>query len=58
MLRIDRHRLGPRVYVLGTRIHEWHLGAALLLGLGLGALFDRVDDGFVTTAALALRLLR
>ena len=51
MLRIDRHRLGPRVYVLGTRVHEWHLGAALLLGLAVGALFDRVDDGFVTTVA-------
>ena len=33
MLRIDRHRLGPRVYVLGARVHEWHLGAALLLAL-------------------------
>ena len=46
VLRIDRHRLGPRVYVLGTRVHEWHLGAALLLGLALGGLFDRVDDNF------------
>ena len=45
MLRIDRHRLGPRVYLLGTRIHEWHLGVALLLGLAVGGLFDRVDDG-------------
>src|ERR1051326_6180445 len=29
VFRIERHRLGPRVYLLGARIHEWHLGAAL-----------------------------
>src|SRR6476619_6000037 len=52
VLRIDRHRLGPRVYVLGTRVHEWHLGALLLLGLALGGLFDRVDDNFVTVAGI------
>ena len=51
MLRIDRHRLGPRVYVLGARIHEWHLGLALLLALAAGALADRVDDGLGTAAA-------
>jgi hypothetical protein len=37
VLRIDRHRLGPRVYVLGTRVHEWHLGVALLVALASGA---------------------
>src|SRR6478735_9032227 len=52
VLRIDRHRLGPRVYVLGTRVHEWHLGAALLLGLAFGGLLDRVDDNFVTVAGI------
>ncbi len=26
MIRIQRHPLGPRVYVLGRRLHEWHLG--------------------------------
>ncbi len=56
MLRIDRHRLGPRVYVLGTRVHEWHLGVALLLGLAVGGLFDRVDDNFATAAAIAAGL--
>ena len=53
MLRIERHRLGPRVYVLGARIHEWHLGSALLLGLIAAALVHRVDgDGHVAAAAL------
>ena len=56
VLRIDRHRLGPRVYVLGARVHEWHLGVALLLGLALGGLFDRVDDNFVTAAAIGAGL--
>jgi lysyl-tRNA synthetase class 2 len=53
MLRIDRHRLGPRVYVLGARIHEWHLGAGLLLLVGLGAAFDGFDPG-LSTAVIAL----
>lgn len=53
MLRIDRHQLGPRVYVLGTRVHEWHLGAALLFALAAGALVDRVDIGLISAAVAA-----
>jgi hypothetical protein len=30
VVRIERHDLGPRLYVAGRRIHEWHGGAALL----------------------------
>ncbi len=56
MLRIDRHRLGPRVYVLGARVHEWHLGAALLFVLAVGAAFDRVDPGLVTAVAVLIGL--
>ncbi|HEX3268861.1 MAG TPA: phosphatidylglycerol lysyltransferase domain-containing protein [Gaiellaceae bacterium] len=56
MLRIDRHRLGPRVYVLGARVHEWHLGAALLLGLAVGAGLDRIEPGQRAAAALLLAL--
>jgi lysyl-tRNA synthetase class 2 len=33
VVRIERHRLGPRVHILGVRVHEWHLGAAILVGL-------------------------
>jgi lysyl-tRNA synthetase, class II len=29
VLRMERHAFGPRVYVLGARVHEWHLGLAL-----------------------------
>ena len=51
MLRLDRHPLGPRVYVLGTRVHEWHLGAALLLALLAGAVTDRLDLSLATGIA-------
>ena len=30
MLRVEKHELGPRVYVLGQRIHEFVLGFAVL----------------------------
>jgi lysyl-tRNA synthetase, class II len=52
VLRIDRHRLGPRVYLLGARVHEWHLGVGLLLGLVVGGLFDRLSDSPATAAAI------
>ena len=40
MLRLERHRLGPRVYVLGLRIHEFALGFALLAALLAGGVVD------------------
>jgi lysyl-tRNA synthetase, class II len=42
MLRVDRHRLGPRLYVFRRRVHEWHVGLAVLaadaVAAGLGVL--------------------
>ena len=39
MLRFERHRFGLRAYLLGRRIHEWHLGVVALVGVGIaGAL--------------------
>jgi len=32
IVRIERHSHGPRLYVLGTRVHECHLGILLLAG--------------------------
>jgi lysyl-tRNA synthetase, class II len=29
--RLERHLLGPRVFVFGRRIHEWHLGMLVIL---------------------------
>src|SRR6476620_9138602 len=31
LLRVEHHALGPRVYVIGARIHECHLGCGVLL---------------------------
>jgi hypothetical protein len=30
MLRLERHRLGPRVFLFGLRVHEFALGFAVL----------------------------
>jgi lysyl-tRNA synthetase class 2 len=54
VLRIERHPLGPRVYLLGARIHEWHLGTALLLALAAAAALDRVELGAGTVLMLGL----
>ncbi len=48
MLRIDRHQLGPRVYVLGTRVHEWHLGAGILIALTVAGALERIDENLTT----------
>ena len=34
-VRIERHRLGPRLHVLGRRIHEYQVGLAALAALPL-----------------------
>ena len=40
VLRLERHRLGPRVYVLGLRVHEFALGFAVLAALLAGGLTE------------------
>lgn len=43
MLRLERHRLGPRVYVCGLRVHEFALGffvLGILLAGGLSELWE------------------
>ena len=40
MLRLERHRLGPRVYLIGLRIHEFALGFAVLAVLLVGGLAE------------------
>ena len=44
--KVYHHQLGPRVYFLGLRWHDWHLGVIVLLALGVGALVGVVHDGF------------
>ena len=43
MLKLERHELGPRVYVLGQRIHEFALGFAILAVLLTFGLTDHVE---------------
>ena len=51
MLRLERHRLGPRVYVCGLRIHEFALGFAVLGAILGGSLADAWE--LTRTTALA-----
>jgi hypothetical protein len=43
VLKLERHELGPRVYVLGQRIHEFALGFAVLALLLALALTDHAE---------------
>jgi hypothetical protein len=40
LLRLERHPLGPRVYLLGLRIHEFALGFAVLAVLVAGGVAE------------------
>jgi lysyl-tRNA synthetase class 2 len=52
-LRVERHSLGPRIYFLGARWHEWHLGALILAVLALGFALGFVHDALPTLLAAA-----
>jgi lysyl-tRNA synthetase class 2 len=53
LLRLERHALGPRVHVLGRRIHEWHLGLALLAAAAASVRLTGVP-GLVPAAVAAI----
>ena len=53
MIRIDRHELGPRVYVLGLRIHEYALGAGVVATVFTGGFFERWELTPSTAATAA-----
>ena len=40
MLKLERHRLGPRIYVCGIRVHEVAFGLAVLGVLAIGGVVD------------------
>jgi lysyl-tRNA synthetase class 2 len=44
---IEKHGLGPRVYFLGRRWHDWHLGGLILAALGLAVVLGLMRDRFV-----------
>ena len=53
MITVERHQLGPRVHVLGRRVHEWQLGV-VVAGLACALrLADVVDDAGAALLALA-----
>lgn len=47
VLRLERHSLGPRVYLLGLRIHEVAVGLVMLSVLLLGSLVEMWEPGRV-----------
>jgi lysyl-tRNA synthetase class 2 len=54
VIRLHQHPHGPRVYALGRRIHEWHLGlavlAAVFAGRAVGAWQLTVVPGLIAAA--------
>jgi lysyl-tRNA synthetase class 2 len=52
MLRLERHRLGPRVFFLGRRLHEWHLGVLAIAGAVVALLLGKIGPGPALVASL------
>jgi lysyl-tRNA synthetase class 2 len=52
MLRLERHALGPRVFVLGRRVHEWHLGLLAIAVSVLAGAFGAIGPGTALVASL------
>jgi hypothetical protein len=53
MLRLERHRLGPRIYLFGLRIHEFALGFAVLAALLAGGMTETWELTRTTITATA-----
>jgi lysyl-tRNA synthetase, class II len=51
LIRVERHELGPRLHFGNLRMHEWHLGLLILVGLTVGAALGVVREAL--PAALA-----
>jgi lysyl-tRNA synthetase, class II len=54
VFRLERHPLGLRLHLAGLRIHEWHLGAAVLAAVAVGAALGRLHvtlDAVLAAAA-------
>ena len=49
--RVERHPLGPRIFFLGVRWHDWHLGVIVLIALAGGAVAGVVHDAFPVALA-------
>jgi lysyl-tRNA synthetase class 2 len=53
-VRLERHLFGPRVFVFGVRIHEWHLGFAVLTAVAFGVDVDVLRAGWESGIAVTL----
>ena len=53
-LHVERHELGPRLFVFGRRVHEWTVGAGLVVGLGAFLAAGILALGEATIALLGL----
>jgi lysyl-tRNA synthetase class 2 len=53
VFRFERHRLGPRVHLLGIRVHEWHLGTFVLAATTAVLAADVLELNVWALAALA-----
>src|SRR5436190_10107715 len=56
VVHVERHRLGPRLFLFGRRWHDWHLGVIVLLVLAIGAIAGRVHDPLPTGVAAVVGL--
>ena len=54
MISLQRHPLGPRVFVLGRRVHEYLLGFAVEAGLLAGLLAGLIHPGIAFWAIAAV----
>lgn len=45
--QVEKHGLGPRVFFLGRRWHDWHLGGLILVALGLSVATGVLRDRFI-----------
>jgi hypothetical protein len=54
MLRVERHLLGPRWYLLGQRVHEYQLGLAILAANGVLLASELVGVSRATEASALL----
>ena len=52
MLRLERHALGPRVFLLGRRLHEWHLGLVAITGSLVAVLAGWIGPGTALVASI------
>jgi hypothetical protein len=54
VIRLERHRLGPRCYVLGRRIHEYQLGLAVIGAVVLILVSELAGRSLVTEGSAFL----